>query len=237
MNFRQTPALAWTGNCEMGSARGGCAYVYPEDIYSLALRQVEIFLKRGISTAFQQAMMWCIRYLTKSSTKVFHNSIGIPRFVIKISTTRKERVRIAIVLVRLGQRVRTRITAYSTRILYAISMPTIEKKLFDIKIADPKPSDDASSDALTVYRFWTDKTGTKVRSLKVESKILKRIQDRLAEGFTVEDLQRCVAVACHDKFYLTHGYYKQPDVFWRNAERVHSLVSKFETITNRQVPL
>lgn len=88
-----------------------------------------------------------------------------------------------------------------------------------------------------VYAYWQEQTGTTIRSEKVEQSILKRIAARLTEGFSEEDLKRCVDVARYDPFYVERGYAKQPDVIWRNAERVQSLLAKIDHARARPLPL
>lgn len=67
--------------------------------------------------------------------------------------------------------------------------------------------------------------------------MLKRIAARFADGFAEADLKRCVDVACADEFYVQRGYYKQPDVIFRNAERVASLLARLDHARSRPIPL
>lgn len=91
--------------------------------------------------------------------------------------------------------------------------------------------------ARDVFAHWTERAHTKPKSSKVEASVLKRIDARLRDGFTPDDLKRCVDVACADEFYVQRGYYKQPDVIFRNAERVQSLLARREHAAARPLPL
>lgn len=91
--------------------------------------------------------------------------------------------------------------------------------------------------ARDVLSYWSEKAHTKPRSPKVEASILKRIDARVRDGFTVADLKRAVDVACTDEFYVAKGYYKQPDVIFRNAERVQSLLARVEHARAKPIPL
>jgi hypothetical protein len=81
-------------------------------------------------------------------------------------------------------------------------------------------------DVEAVFGYWSDKTSTTVRSKRVREAIERRISQRLSEGFEARDLQRVVDFAMTDEFYCGKGYQKQPEVLWRNAERVQGLLSK-----------
>lgn len=94
-----------------------------------------------------------------------------------------------------------------------------------------------AKDANEVLTYWKETTGCKVRSSAVEAQYLKRIAARLRDGLTVEELKRCVDVAKRDPFYVEQGYFRQPDVIWRNAERVQSLLSKVDHARSRPLPL
>jgi hypothetical protein len=78
--------------------------------------------------------------------------------------------------------------------------------------------------AREVFLYWSKRAGVKVYSKQVGFAIARRIIARLLEGFSSDELQRCVDVAMRDRNYIEHGYYKQPDVIWRNADRVASLL-------------
>lgn len=88
-----------------------------------------------------------------------------------------------------------------------------------------------------VLQYWATQTGTKPRSAKVIESIRKRISSRLSDGFTPADLKRCVDFAKWDEFYAFHGYFRQPDVIWRNAERVQSILSRVQRTAERPLPL
>lgn len=87
--------------------------------------------------------------------------------------------------------------------------------------AVPVPETDAES----VLGHWVG-LGGKVRSVKVRAKYLARINARLRDGFSAADLKLCANFAWADAFYVDKGYNKQPEVIWRDAERVASLVGK-----------
>jgi hypothetical protein len=91
--------------------------------------------------------------------------------------------------------------------------------------------------AAEVLDYWTEKTGTRLRSPKVREAILARIGKRLGEGFAPDDLKRCVDFANYDEFYARQGYAKQPDVIWRNAERVNTILSRCAHAASRPLPL
>lgn len=93
------------------------------------------------------------------------------------------------------------------------------------------------STARDVLGYWSEKAHTKPRSAKVEAAIIKRIDARVKDGFSPADLKRAVDVACADEFYVAKGYYKQPDVIFRNAERVQSLLARVEHARAKPVPL
>jgi hypothetical protein len=88
-----------------------------------------------------------------------------------------------------------------------------------------------------VMAYWSEQTGVKVRSPKVRDAILARIAKRLDEGFGPADLKRCVDFAKYDEFYAENGYAKQPDVIWRSAERVQSILARCAHIASRPLPL
>lgn len=91
--------------------------------------------------------------------------------------------------------------------------------------------------AYDVYLYWVEKTKTALRSEKVKQATINRIRLRLDDGFGPEDLKRCVDFAMVDEFYQEHGYHKQPDVLFRNAERVQSIMSRVKAISERPLPL
>lgn len=91
--------------------------------------------------------------------------------------------------------------------------------------------------ASDVFDYWSERTHTQVRSPKVKGDIVRRIERRLDEGYSPADLKRCVDYAMHDEFYARQGYYKQPDVIWRNAERVQSILSRCAHAAARPLPL
>lgn len=91
--------------------------------------------------------------------------------------------------------------------------------------------------AMDVLDYWTQKTQTSFRSAKVKLAALKRIRQRLDDGLGPDDLKACVDYALYDDFYVQHGYAKQPDVIWRSAERVQSIVERVQTIRRRPLPL
>ena len=84
---------------------------------------------------------------------------------------------------------------------------------------------------------WRERTQTQPRSSKVNAAVLERIRRRLDDGFGPDDLKRVVDFALYDEFYVQHGYAKQPDVIWRNAERVQSILARVQTISRRPLPL
>lgn len=91
-----------------------------------------------------------------------------------------------------------------------------------------KPLDEKtfSEDALIVMGHWQEKTGHRFRTEKASERALARIQKRLKEGFTVKQLCLCADVATGDKFYRENGYHRQPEVVWKDAERVESLLER-----------
>lgn len=89
--------------------------------------------------------------------------------------------------------------------------------------------------AKSVLAYWQERTGTEPRSESVKAAYLKRIQARLAEGWSALELTLCVDAALVDDFYLSHNYHKQPAVIWRNAERVQSLLGRARKLEPRQV--
>lgn len=91
--------------------------------------------------------------------------------------------------------------------------------------------------AWSVLSYWQEQTNTVPRSDKVRQAYLTRIKRRLEDGFSAADLCRCVDVACWDEFYIQHGYHKQPDVIWRNPERVAKLLAKAAHEASRPLPL
>lgn len=88
-----------------------------------------------------------------------------------------------------------------------------------------------------VFAYWQAETGTKLRAQKTIDAAKSRIRRRLAEGYTPADLKRCVDFARYDEFYNLNGYYRQPDVIWRNAERVQSILQRVQRISERPLPL
>lgn len=90
---------------------------------------------------------------------------------------------------------------------------------------------------VSVLEHWQERAHTVVRSDKVRGDVLKRIEARMRDGFSADDLRRVVDVACADEFYVQRGYYKQPDVIFRNAERVQSLLARREAAAARPLPL
>lgn len=91
--------------------------------------------------------------------------------------------------------------------------------------------------AQEVLDYWSERTQTSFRSAKVKLAALKRIRQRLDDGLGPDDLKKCVDFALYDEFYIDHGYAKQPDVIWRNAERVNSILARVQTISRRPLPL
>ena len=91
--------------------------------------------------------------------------------------------------------------------------------------------------AQEVLDYWAERTSTQFRSAKVKLAALKRIRQRLDDGLGPDDLKKCVDFALYDEFYIDHGYAKQPDVIWRNAERVQSILARVQTISRRPLPL
>ena len=91
--------------------------------------------------------------------------------------------------------------------------------------------------AQEVLDYWAERTATQFRSAKVKLAALKRIRQRLDDGLGPDDLKKCVDFALYDEFYIDHGYAKQPDVIWRNAERVQSILARVQTISRRPLPL
>jgi hypothetical protein len=59
----------------------------------------------------------------------------------------------------------------------------------------------------------------------------------LSEGFDPDELKKCVDFALYDEFYARQGFAKQPDVIWRNAERVQSIVARYSHAASRPLPL
>ncbi len=91
--------------------------------------------------------------------------------------------------------------------------------------------------AVEVYAYWMERTRTSPRTKKAREAALTRISARLAEGYGPADLKRCVDFAMYDEFYVAHGYYKQPDVIWRNGERVQSILTRCAHEAARPIPL
>jgi len=88
-----------------------------------------------------------------------------------------------------------------------------------------------------VYVYWTEKTQTHLRSEKMKTATLNRIRLRLDDGFGPDELKRCVDFAMADEFYRERGYHKQPDVLFRNPERIHSILARVKAIGERPLPL
>jgi uncharacterized phage protein (TIGR02220 family) len=88
-----------------------------------------------------------------------------------------------------------------------------------------------------VLSYWQEKTDTKVRADHIRTAVLRRIRSRLKDGYSPDDLKRCVDFAMHDEFYAAHGYHKQPDVIWRNGERVASILERVRAVSSRPLPL
>lgn len=91
--------------------------------------------------------------------------------------------------------------------------------------------------AQEVLDYWATKTNTQFRCANVKLSALKRIRQRLDDGFGPDDLKRVVDFALVDDFYIQKGYAKQPDVIWRNGERVQSILARVQTISRRPLPL
>lgn len=91
--------------------------------------------------------------------------------------------------------------------------------------------------ATEVLAYWTERAGVHIRSPKVRAATLKRITARLDEGFGPADLKKCVDYALYDEFYREKGYHRQPDVIWRNGERVQSILARFSHAAARPLPL
>lgn len=91
--------------------------------------------------------------------------------------------------------------------------------------------------AWSVLSYWQEKTNTIPRSDKVRKAYLARIRKRLDDGFSAAELCRCVDVARWDEFYVKQGYYKHPEIIWRNAERVSSLLARAAHAAARPIPL
>jgi hypothetical protein len=89
--------------------------------------------------------------------------------------------------------------------------------------------------AYDVYLYWVEKTKTTLRSVKVKNAALNRIRLRLDDGFGPDELKRCVDFAMVDEFYQQHGYHKQPDVIFRNSERVQSLLARVNAIREERM--
>jgi hypothetical protein len=89
--------------------------------------------------------------------------------------------------------------------------------------------------ALEVLDYWSARAKVTVRSKKVRDRYLVRIRRRLAEAFGPDDLKKCVDFAMNDDFYAEKGYFRQPDVIWRDAERVASILARWKN--PRPVPL
>ena len=93
------------------------------------------------------------------------------------------------------------------------------------------------SEEQEVLEHWKEKAGTRPRSQAVMDAYLKRIRARLKDGYSVEELKRAVEVACWLPFYQEHGFDKQPAVIFRNAERIDTLLLKWERERERPIPL
>lgn len=84
---------------------------------------------------------------------------------------------------------------------------------------------ESKTDADAVLDHWIG-LGGNVREAGVRRKYLARINARLKDGFSVSDLKQCADFAWADSFYLKKKYHKQPDVIWRDAERVAGILAK-----------
>lgn len=93
-----------------------------------------------------------------------------------------------------------------------------------------------SEPARLVLDGWRERTGTKLRSAKVEAEVLARIRKRLREGFSVADLLACVEHALTDEWYSAKGYAKQPEVIWRDAGRVNGILERMSGPKARAQP-
>ena len=91
--------------------------------------------------------------------------------------------------------------------------------------------------AVEVFDYWQARTETKLRSPKVREAILTRIGRRLAEGYSPDELKKCVDFARWDEFYARQGFAKQPDVIWRSGERVQSILARYSHAASRPLPL
>jgi hypothetical protein len=87
-----------------------------------------------------------------------------------------------------------------------------------------------------VLSYWMERTRSSPRA-KAKDAALKRITARLGEGYGPADLKRCVDFAMYDEWYVAHGYYKQPDVIWRNGERVASILARCAFAASKPLPL
>lgn len=104
------------------------------------------------------------------------------------------------------------------------------------KLGEPPKEPPRRAAAREVLGYWREKTGRKSQTEAAERKALARVEARLKEGSTTDELRRCVDVAMTDPFYRQKNYHKLPEVIWRDAERVQSLLSKAESPPARDAP-
>jgi uncharacterized protein YdaU (DUF1376 family) len=89
---------------------------------------------------------------------------------------------------------------------------------------EPTEGDEATE----LLTYWSERTNTRLRSKAVRKAVLARVRRLLAGGAKPADLRACVDFALVDEFYVAKGYAKQPEVIWKNAERVQGLAQKME---------
>ena len=102
----------------------------------------------------------------------------------------------------------------------------------------PEPTPEPSPEE-AVMAYWSDRTETKLRTDKSVTATLRRIRQRLRDGFSEADLRACVDFALRDEFYVEKGYAKNPHVLWKDAPRVEDLLrrSKAPPPPNRGKPV
>jgi hypothetical protein len=90
-----------------------------------------------------------------------------------------------------------------------------------------------------VMEYWSKRTETRLRAPGSIKATRKRIEQRLRDGFSEADLCACVDFALKDSWYVERNYAKNPNVLWKNAERVEDLLrrSKAPPPPNRGQPI
>jgi hypothetical protein len=106
------------------------------------------------------------------------------------------------------------------------SPPTDSTETDSSSAAPPGEPDPIEAVVDEVLGGWSERTGTKLRAKGSIDAARKRVRRRLKEGFTPEQLAKCVEFALKDSFYRSKGYAKNTSVLWRDADRVTDLQTR-----------